>query len=221
MLKRRGRATVSRIRSITGFADRHFVKLKYSWVHNATLGTAVGAQVDTAMHGNSVYDPEFSTFGHQPYGFDQWAALYQRYRVHGSKAIVHVAPQTVTTAAANNFTTTYLLPVTNSSVLHSQTLSEMPRCRTRTQWVTNVTRPAKLKAYASTAQIFGVSRVTAKTNAEFSAQTTANPLSPWYWWIVTERADRATAGANAIPMMYRITVIYYVEFYFRTWLGQS
>lgn len=34
---------------------------------------------------NSVFDPDFSTTGFQPYGFDQWSAFYDRYTVIGCK----------------------------------------------------------------------------------------------------------------------------------------
>ncbi len=30
---------------------------------------------------NSLYDPDLTGTGHQPYGFDQFAALYSRYKV--------------------------------------------------------------------------------------------------------------------------------------------
>jgi len=30
---------------------------------------------------NSLYDPDYTGGGHQPYGFDQWSAFYNRYRV--------------------------------------------------------------------------------------------------------------------------------------------
>lgn len=47
---------------------------------------------------NSVYDPDYTATGHQPRGYDQWAALYAYYRVH-------VATYSVTASNYNPDTT--------------------------------------------------------------------------------------------------------------------
>lgn len=46
---------------------------------------------DQQMRLNSLYDPDFTGTGHQPKGFDQLAALYQRYRVYHTRYAVEVA----------------------------------------------------------------------------------------------------------------------------------
>lgn len=46
---------------------------------------------DYAFRLNSVYDPNFTATGHQPAGFDEWSALYSKYRVWGGSFKVHVA----------------------------------------------------------------------------------------------------------------------------------
>lgn len=42
-------------------------------------GTVVGTQ--QVMRLNSLYDPDYTGSGHQPYGFDQMSGMYQKYRV--------------------------------------------------------------------------------------------------------------------------------------------
>lgn len=63
-----------------GFLDPHkYVRLKYDDVFIGTLAT-VTAQ-NQIMRLNSIFDPDLTGTGHQPYGYDQLSALYNRYRV--------------------------------------------------------------------------------------------------------------------------------------------
>ena len=51
---------------------------------NITSSLAAGRQY-IAIRPDSCYDPEVAAGGTQPYGFDQYAALYQEYSVLGAK----------------------------------------------------------------------------------------------------------------------------------------
>jgi len=63
-----------------GFLDPHkYIRLKYTEVFVGTLAT-VTAQ-NQIMRLNSIFDPDLTGTGHQPYGYDQLSALYNRYRV--------------------------------------------------------------------------------------------------------------------------------------------
>ena len=69
-----------------GFPDRHVARLKYC--DFVTLNaTASGSAVPLIHHfrANSLYDPDQSSSGHQPRGFDELAAIYDHYCVIGSK----------------------------------------------------------------------------------------------------------------------------------------
>lgn len=63
------------------------VKMKYT--DGVLLTTTTGIGVTTyAFRANSLFDPDQTGTGHQPYRFDQLAAIYQRYRVLKSKITV-------------------------------------------------------------------------------------------------------------------------------------
>lgn len=78
---RGGSGNVQALKTLT-VPDRIKVKLPYHTVIN--YASAVGVQ-DQVFNLNSIYDPDRTGVGHQPLGFDQWAAFYNRYRVYGVK----------------------------------------------------------------------------------------------------------------------------------------
>ncbi len=57
--------------------------LRYAETFSLSTGTAGVIGTVQTMFLNSVYDPNSTGTGHQPYGFDQLAAFYQQYLVHG------------------------------------------------------------------------------------------------------------------------------------------
>jgi hypothetical protein len=65
--------------SITFIDPHRYVTLKYTELLTLSMATTVGNQ--QTMRLNSIFDPNSAVGGHQPYGYDQLAALYNRYRV--------------------------------------------------------------------------------------------------------------------------------------------
>lgn len=62
------------------FLDPHrYITLKYVDTFSVSLTASTGGQQIYNL--NSLFDPDRTGTGHQPYGFDQMAALYNRYRV--------------------------------------------------------------------------------------------------------------------------------------------
>lgn len=74
---RRKPRTVNVNRALAPIAQRYITKMKYSDVF--TLSTTNGWA--TYFNLNSIWDPNRTNVGHQPYGYDQLAPLYNRYRV--------------------------------------------------------------------------------------------------------------------------------------------
>lgn len=75
---KKGRRTMNVNRALTPFAQRYITKMKYSDVF--TLSSALNSGL-FYFNLNSIYDPNRSGVGGQPYGHDQLEALYHRYRV--------------------------------------------------------------------------------------------------------------------------------------------
>lgn len=76
----RGPVTVRLLRRCLPFADRYVLRLKYvdEW-----SGTTTGGSVGTVQQFNlnSIFDPNRTGTGHQPYGHDTLATIFARYRV--------------------------------------------------------------------------------------------------------------------------------------------
>lgn len=75
-----GRGYSSKEKISYTFLDPHkYIAAKYVQVFSQSIATNVG--INQVMNLNSCFDPDRSGVGHQPYGWDQIAALYNRYRV--------------------------------------------------------------------------------------------------------------------------------------------
>jgi len=70
----KGQALTTVNRSLQPFPNRYVCKLKYA---TTVVTDALGSYI---FNLNSLFDPDRTGGGHQPYGFDNLALLYNRYR---------------------------------------------------------------------------------------------------------------------------------------------
>lgn len=63
-------------------------KLTYTHTSGLSSGTVGVIGTEQVFRLNSLYDPDFTGSGHQPYGFDQVSSLYKHYQVYGVKVSV-------------------------------------------------------------------------------------------------------------------------------------
>lgn len=96
---RRSRA-LSRRQPVSVNLGRGFPK-KLTFTHNYTetirLQSVGGSTPYYVFACNGMYDPNISGTGHQPYYFDQAAALYNHYVIIGSKIVWECVPESTTT----------------------------------------------------------------------------------------------------------------------------
>lgn len=113
-----------------GITVKSPIKLKYCETFglssNATLQGYTGAQQEWRL--NSVYDPNFTGGGHQPYGYDQISLLFARYCVVGCQVKLIFSEPTgvgcqgvVKLIASNEYG--YSITSKNMDVLREQTNS--------------------------------------------------------------------------------------------------
>jgi len=81
------------------FLDPHkYMTFKYTDVVTSSLATTVGSS--QVYNLNSLFDPDRTGTGHQPYGFDQMSALYNRYRVLNTRWRIVFSPSSLTYAVS-------------------------------------------------------------------------------------------------------------------------
>ncbi len=122
--KRRGPKITNRLLSNKPIT----VKMRY--VDLITLDPGAGAIVSYVYRANSIFKPDFANTGHQPLTRDQWALLYNSYRV--LKSTVKVTP--LATTISNVVSAVYGVMIKDTTTLtyaSAQAIIEDPRNRNK------------------------------------------------------------------------------------------
>lgn len=80
-VRRGGQRTTNVNRSLQPFPSRYICKMKYSESLNQVGGTPGAGYGNYQFVLNSIFDPNATGIGHQPYGMDTMTTIYNRYRV--------------------------------------------------------------------------------------------------------------------------------------------
>lgn len=174
------------------------VKLRY--VDHTTHTHTSGAIKTWLMRGNSVFDPDYTFTGHQPSGFDEFAAFYQYYRVVASKVEVILSSLTA------------LVPMMClvRPVREIETQSQYNPGVESTRAVYGVLPDTGvpnliLHNKATTAELFSGQ---SSTDQDFGALVSANPSKQWYWEVLTQSANQASTASLAVTMIVTYEVIF-------------
>lgn len=84
--RKRQRPSKTKIRGVIS-TDETLVKLTYYDNFNLSIAAVTDSAYFYRM--NSLYDPDITSTGHQPNGYDQWINFYRKYAVYGVKASFH------------------------------------------------------------------------------------------------------------------------------------
>jgi len=184
------------LRNLTSFPANHVVKLKYH--ANSSFSCTTGAVGTYGFKLNSCYDPDYTSTGHQPLGFDQWAQFYQSYVVSHVEVRVKMLNYSAFQAVLG------VLPDENASpsaVL--DTLCEQPLATHYLQYAQNppyLDSPVITKKYDMSSW-FEVKNV-ADEVARFGAKTTADPSNLLYFYLF----GRDISGAGTVVVYFDIEI---------------
>jgi len=187
--------------------DRLKLVLRYSDVLNFSSGGA-GLLNTRSFNMNSLFDPDQTFIGHQPYGYDQITAMYNRYVV--TKCTISL--KCVGFGAYNTYVTTWASNGASAPTTASACM-EMPNSKT---FIVNVGNKATVKSSFDLAAFNGVSRTSYLADDRFEAQFGGSPTELLYWYIGIHNPDGVVSG-----MSYAIDVNYHAEFYDPKALPQS
>lgn len=196
------RRTVLVNRALHPLPQRYITKQKYSDTIVLTSGAST-----YLFNLNSVFDPNRTGVGHQPYGFDQLAALYNRYRVISCSWVINaysLAAVRVGTLATNE------QPV----LLSMSDFVERPRAKFIVQIPGGNTQYLKGSSYIPS--LVGRNRSEYMADDRYQAEVTSNP---------SELALLQVAGFGmndtAADINLTVTLEYTVEYFDIKQVGQS
>lgn len=187
-------------KSLNPIPQRSIVHHKYATSVNTLSGSGL-----YYFNLNSVYDPDRSGTGHQPYGHDTFATLYGQYRVIGCKYVVEVSSNSATIQVGTLLSND---PYTYTAVGGDfNELKENPRARFVTQAPGGQVK--RIAGYASCASILG------RTKSQYMAdESTASIVgnNPTEACILTV-ATATTAGVPQTGASLMVMLEYIVEWF--------
>jgi hypothetical protein len=154
--------------------------LKYASTHTLATDATTGAFGPEQRYSlNSLYDPDVSGGGHQPYGFDQLFALYSKYRVDRvSWKITFTTPG----ATADMICGSAITPVSSGSSLATKLIyyvAEWPNTNTA-HLSSSGARVAYITGTIDLWDLVGVSKERYQTDDIFCAANNASPSQVAY-----------------------------------------
>lgn len=189
------------------FGARTVVRLKYH-----TTATTPGTIMDRLFNLNSVFDPDLSLTGHQPYGYGTYETIYNRYRVFRVDYHMEVA-----STVANSMSKMTLI-ANNSAALYTNPdlAAESPGAITKTFYQG---KPVVFRGSVFPNQVSGVTPEQYKSDDRYQALCSASPGENIVHHLVI--SDMVN-GALAAGVAYQdITYIFHVEFFDPLELAQS
>lgn len=153
------------------------IKQAYSEVLNLTVGTAGLFGTEKVFSLNDMYDPDYTATGHQPYGRDTMATIYNRYKVYGCKVeIVFYGADT------NSIATSVMLsnPSNFTSPLQGKTVNQVLECnQAQVKYLSsNGNQKQTFNTYVSMAKLFNISKLQYKADTAVYQATSAGSSPP-------------------------------------------
>lgn len=182
---------------------------RYIAKHKYVANVTTDANGNYTFNLNSTFDPDRTGGGHQPYGRDQLAALYNRYRVISASWRIFAQNSTVpiqVAAIATNEVTTYTNMGSIVEAPRSKFIIQMPGAAATV-----------LKGHVSLPSLVGRSRVEYMGSDRYQADVNADPTEQCILSVFA--AD--SSGAYLVGQKLFVEIMYCVEWFDVRTLAQS
>ncbi len=198
------------VKSVSGFPDQMRVNLVYEDLY--TLTTVSNPYTVYQWRGNGPYDPDFTGTGHQPRYFDQYAAIYNKYKVFASKIEIEMINGSGVAAAIFS-----VVPLTETvSAINWTQMAELPRAKCSEILPVAARYPFKVTHQATTSEIIGLQQGQIK-DEDYASTVTGVPSQVWYWNLLVSSIDALTI----IGVSFRLRITYDTLFYDRPYIAPS
>lgn len=187
--------------------DRFNTSLIYS--DTVELNPSNGTLVHYDFRLNSLYDPDFSGAGHQPRGFDQMMAFYQKFRVYACKIdVCMLAPGPSDNARAK---WAVLVSGSSSTPLWSQYILEEHPNRVSPVYLTNNGTANTLPRYTGFVKLKDIYQVKdLEDDSDAQGSASSNPNRSAVMQLFCAALDGSADPGN-VP--FQVTLTYYTTFY--------
>lgn len=183
-------------RALTPFAQRYITKMKYS----QAFTLSVGNNWTQIMNLNSVFDPDRSGIGHQPYGYDQLTPIYNRYRVISCSYVISCYSGGVPIRYG-------CLPCNETPPINNMSeLVENPRSRWAVQFPAGSTTMIKGSVYIPS--LVGRTKAQYMADDRYQAQVGQNPGELALLFITAQNMSDTSSDSTLT-----VTLNYTVEFF--------
>lgn len=180
--RRRGRRkTLTRYRGLKDpVPPKMIVKHKYVCQGIVNLSASNWTQ-NVILRANDMFDPEYATGGHQPFYFDQMAALYNHYTVVGSKLKIKFYQDRDDAQDCDPTYVALQLKDSEQSPLDALNVREQPGCKYTT--MARPQTPHTLTKGFSAKRFFGKSKGNVVGESELRGTPVSGPSENAFWII--------------------------------------
>jgi len=188
--------------------DRIRVKLTDSWAGQIST-TNSDTYFEVALNG--MYDPDITSTGGQPQGFDQYAAMYKYYRVIASSISIYYFNTDNAYITQISIIPHYKRDDTIRTYTNPEQLKHCKFKRFANESGGGGKSTGTLSHYMTVSKLVG-NRLMTKNDDTFGAAVEANPGSAGlcYWYVLFQEP---ITGTGELQGDYIVTVNYYAEFY--------
>lgn len=183
-------------------------RTKLHYVDVLTSTTTAGSYTYW-IYQSSLFDPYYAAGGHQPYYFDQLAAIYSNYRVYGMS--YNIDAQLLT----SNSHATLVTYFNKDGLLGSSLSAVAERPASRFIGYSDQYR-GRMKGYNTLKKVWNVPTKEIQIDDTFSAVCGANPAKLLYLFI---QSFNPTAASQDVVITIKLT--FYCEFFGTITQGQS
>jgi hypothetical protein len=188
-----------------------FVQLKY--VDQFVLNPASGTTDNYVFRANSLFDPNYTGAGHQPYGYDQWATFYSSWCVYRTTLVFTCTPpnlSTVTPQIDNAILYVTKRRTDPSAFADVNTAIEDPYCM-KYVMTSGYQKQPRLAVTLDTPSFLGVDKKVYLSSQEYAGATGSNPTIQSY--IICGAGSTAAGTNNPDPMYCTAELKFFVKFY--------
>lgn len=189
--------------TLSAFPERRRSKLRYT--ESLVLDPSAGGTASNVFRTVGAYDPNQSFGGHQPYGFDQWMAVYKNYYVLSSKITIQACAAATGTTKSWRFGIT---PIDRTTSLPALADDLMEITGSVYSLLETGNGPRTLSLKQNTARTFAVKDVV--DNDQLGGTVSSNPAEQTYWIVWVGNGNNGVTDPEPVNVV--VTVDYEVMF---------